>query len=238
MLIIRGRLRRRAIGLTGLAAICAVGWATFLKPTAVERRESTERQMDRVLPELNFAAVPADQAIRFIGEVAHVHLQIDWDALKVAGVERNTPITMRLRNCKASRALNVLLKEARNDPDTQPCFYHILDDGQIHITTPQASKSHLIERRYDLRPLITTAPGNYSDRELADAVVKLIEDTVASDTWKNNGGEPGTIWVDSGWMVVRQTHENQRSVERLMEQLWETRVTASLVSVERTFLSR
>ena len=71
-------------------------------------------------------------------------------------------------------------------------------------------------------------------QELVDAIIKLIEDTVSSDSWKDNGGNVGSIRELGGQLIVTQTPENQRSLVRLLEQLRETR--AIQVTIETRFL--
>jgi general secretion pathway protein D len=71
--------------------------------------------------------------------------------------------------------------------------------------------------------------------ELVDQIISLIQDTVASDTWRDNGGNVGTIRELSGQLIVTQTPENQRQLVRLLEQLRETR--AIQITVETRFLT-
>jgi general secretion pathway protein D len=71
--------------------------------------------------------------------------------------------------------------------------------------------------------------------ELVDQIVSLIQDTVASDSWRDNGGQVGTIRELSAQLIVTQTPENQRQLVRLLEQLRETR--AIQITVETRFLT-
>lgn len=83
--------------------------------------------------------------------------------------------------------------------------------------------------------------GQQTRAELVDAIIGLIQDTVASDSWKENGGSVGSIRELQGQLIVTQTPENQRSLVRLLEQLRETRaiqvtVEARFIIVQRNFL--
>src|SRR4029077_16079526 len=71
-------------------------------------------------------------------------------------------------------------------------------------------------------------------QELVDAIIKLIQDTVASETWKDNGGTVGSLRELSGQLIVTQTPENQHQLIKLLEQLRETR--AIQVTIETRFL--
>src|SRR5207249_4215477 len=71
-------------------------------------------------------------------------------------------------------------------------------------------------------------------QDLVDSIIKLIEDTVSTETWKDNGGTVGSLRELSGQLIVTQTPENQRNLIKLLEQLRETR--AIQVTIETRFL--
>lgn len=78
-------------------------------------------------------------------------------------------------------------------------------------------------------------------QELVDEIIQLIQDTIASDSWKDNGGSVGSVRELQGQLIVTQTPENQRQLVRLLEQLRETRaiqvtIEARFLSVQRNFL--
>jgi type II secretory pathway component GspD/PulD (secretin) len=77
--------------------------------------------------------------------------------------------------------------------------------------------------------------------DLVASIIKLMEDTVASDSWKDNGGNVGSIRELGGQLIVTQTPETRRSLAQLLEQLRETRaiqitVEARFLTVQRNFL--
>ena len=78
------------------------------------------------------------------------------------------------------------------------------------------------------------AAGQPTRQDLVDSIVKLIEDTVSTDSWKDNGGTVGSLRELSGQLIVTQTPENQRNLVKLLEQLRETR--AIQVTIETRFL--
>jgi general secretion pathway protein D len=77
--------------------------------------------------------------------------------------------------------------------------------------------------------------------ERVDAIVKLIQETVDPNSWRDNGGQVGAVKELSGQLIVTQTADNQRQLINLLEQLRETRaiqvtVETRFVSVSRNFL--
>jgi hypothetical protein len=93
----------------------------------------------------------------------------------------------------------------------------------------------LTTRVYDLRdwlaavlgPPPTPAPKGHADlakwaalRETrVESLIKVIEDTIAPDTWKETGGTIGLIKELNGELVVTQTWENQEQVADLLAAL-------------------
>ena len=77
-------------------------------------------------------------------------------------------------------------------------------------------------------------PGQPTRQDLVDSITKLIEDTVATESWKDNGGTSGSLRELSGQLVVQQTGENHGKIVKLLEQLRETR--AIQVTIETRFL--
>ena len=72
-------------------------------------------------------------------------------------------------------------------------------------------------------------------QDLIDNITKLIEDTVSTDSWKDNGGSVGALRELEGQLIVTQTPENHRQLVNLLEQLREER--AIQVTVETRFLT-
>jgi general secretion pathway protein D len=72
-------------------------------------------------------------------------------------------------------------------------------------------------------------------QDLVDSITKLIEDTVSTDSWKDNGGSVGALRELEGQLIVTQTPENHRQLINLLEQLREER--AIQVTVETRFLT-
>ena len=78
-------------------------------------------------------------------------------------------------------------------------------------------------------------------QELVDAIVKLVTETVAPDSWRDSGGSVGALRELQGQLIVTQTPENQRALVSLLEQLRETHsiqvtVETRFLTVERNFL--
>src|SRR4051812_10052746 len=93
---------------------------------------------------------------------------------------------------------------------------------------------------YDIGPLVRVseappagpqgfAPGQpvpaaTSGNLMVDAVIRLIEDTVMPESWKDNGGATGAIREMNGSLVITQSAEAHEQIARLLDQLTEQRL--------------
>jgi hypothetical protein len=90
-----------------------------------------------------------------------------------------------------------------------------------------------------------TKPGEpqvAGDQQDVDSVIKLIQETVDPESWKDNGGQTGTLRLMRGRLVVTQNAANQKAVESLLKQLSEgqelVRVTADWVMLSPADLAK
>src|SRR5438477_5890097 len=63
------------------------------------------------------------------------------------------------------------------------------------------------------QPTETPAP---SRQDLVDNIVKLMQDTIAAETWKANGGNIGSMRELSGQLVVTQLPENHQKIQEVL----------------------
>jgi Flp pilus assembly secretin CpaC len=245
---------------------------------------AVQAQLDRALPELTFDGVGFSDVIDFLRDVSGANIFVNWKSLEGAGVDRNAPVTAKLRNVKFSKALNIILDSVGGG--TAKLGYTI-DEGVIEIGTADELGKNTLTRVYDIRDLIINIPdfnnapdfslqstsnntaqaggggagGNsggqslfsgtgsgqggaaegQTRQELVDAIIKLITETVAPDSWRDSGGSVGALRELQGQLIVTQTPENQRALVGLLEQLRETHsiqvtVETRFLTVERNFL--
>lgn len=220
----------------------------LLRQIATEERrvrathEDAQKQLDRILPELTFDAVGLWDVIDFLRDATGANIFVNWKSLELAKIDRNVPITARLRNIKFSKALSIILDAAGGGGK----LGYAVDDGVIAISTVDDLSKNVEVRVYDVRDLLTTPPDFVPPRlgvpepvnaavpatqssaregmreDLVKAYVRLIEDTVAPVTWKDHGGNVGAIRELQGQLIITQTPENQIAIMALLQQLRET----------------
>lgn len=217
----------------------------------LQREKATEddaqKRLDRVLPEVTFDAVGFADVIDFMRDVSGANIFVNWKSIEAAGIERNTPITARLRTIRFGKALSIILDATGGG---RRKLGYSIDDGVITISTVDDLAKNVQIRVYDIRDLLSVPPdfvpprlgtpqpavapapttgpsGKAAEHDLRDHmakdVVQMIEQTIAADSWKDRGGSVGALRELQGQLIVTQTPENQIAIMHLLQQMRESR---------------
>ncbi|MGA2232181.1 MAG: M56 family metallopeptidase [Tepidisphaeraceae bacterium] len=175
--------------------------------------------LDTVLPESNFFNVPFDQVIDYLRDTTKANIFVDARTLEAAGVDRSTPITLKLHNVKLSKALEAILSMVGG----QTRLAYENDQGVITISTADHF-TRVNTQIFDVRDLIEPLPNSKETSEdLLKDLTKLVTQLVAPASWKSNGGKFGMISVvpGNGQLLVTQTPENQRAILDVLDKIRE-----------------
>jgi hypothetical protein len=139
-----------------------------------------------------------DGALDALGEAAGVDIMPDWKALEAAGVRRDTPVSLRLRQgAPLEQVLTWLLRSAGGDE-----LGFAIDHGIIVVTTPARLSRMVVTRAY---PVGAHGAG----------VEALVRESVAPESWREQGGT-GSVRFYRSQLFVTATEPTHRQVERLL----------------------
>lgn len=194
-------------------------------------------QLERNVPEIRFDGIGFEDTVEFFRDITGSNIYVNWQALEAAGIKRDAQVSARLRDVKFSKALEVILKDVGGE---KVALAYTVDKGVLRISTSKEIETNPIATVYGIGDLLVlserTAP--QKSKELIDALIELITDTIARDTWKANGGKIGSIHGVGGQLVVVQTPETQQQIQKFLTQLRESRgvqivIQARLIDMPR-----
>jgi type II secretory pathway component GspD/PulD (secretin) len=237
------------------------------------QQDSSANRTARARLSENLKEIAADQqglekVINFLRDNTGTNIFVNWKALEAAGLDRNTPVSVSLRDVPFSKALTTILASVGGTANLS----YTVDDGVITISTRDDLLASVPPRvsTYDIRDLLVqpdnSIPPNLDTATAAqsgsagggggqslfgntqgsqnapnadrDVIVKSITDaiiqTVAPETWRDNGGSIGTIREISGELLITQTVDNQLQIESLLDKIRETH--AVMISIESRIL--
>jgi len=167
--------------------------------------------LERKVPETNFDGAALSDVVDFLRDASGANIIVEWKALEAAGIDRNAPVSLRTKNVKFGRVLDLVLSGVTGG--TVPVGYSV-DDNIIRVSTLEDLDKITDVRAYDVRDIVPT--------ELQmDDLVKMIVDTVATDSWRDSGGTTGVLRVSKHKLIVTQTPMNHRQIRSVLKMLRE-----------------
>jgi hypothetical protein len=76
------------------------------------------------------------------------------------------------------------------------------------------------------------APKPNTSVERTKELIKLIEDLVAPETWRDAGGQEGAIHAINDSLVIRQTEANHRAIKEILDNLRHESDVSSMIQVD------
>jgi hypothetical protein len=110
--------------------------------------------LTKKLPELRFSEIPLEDAVDHIREATAANIHVNWRAMELLNVTRQTPVSLNLRDVTARRALRALLDET--GMGVMLTFYS--DEGVLEVTTREMADSKLLTRVYPVEDLVMEVP--------------------------------------------------------------------------------
>jgi hypothetical protein len=202
---------------------------------ALSDRPADEPLRERI-PAFYAAGERMEDVLGDLGDMAGLRLDVRWAALREANVTPDTLVDLSLRNVPARRALQAAIDAAGRAAGVAPGaaaapVFDVRDDGSVLVTTRQdLFPTALVQREYDVADMLHAEAGPETPREVQQQlvleIVSLVTETVVPESWATGGpAGPAPMIAAAGTMLtVVQTHEYQRQVAKLLDDVRSARV--------------
>lgn len=170
----------------------------------------------------NALTVDADQltlndALDTIANQARVKLNVNWPALEIVGIEKDTAVWLNLKGVAAEHVLSIALAQASADAFDDDKAGFTVRDGAVVISTRRDLKTNVDTRNYSIKKYLAAARGEITVQEMVDEFIQLINITVGDpDEWLD---EESTIAEKNGILSIKTTADNHNEIERLFDQI-------------------
>jgi hypothetical protein len=241
------RTLRLLVLLLAVGAVGVVIGRSVAPPAPPLTRAEVERivGLDRVIADVDFRQTPFEEAVEFLRNKSGVNVTAKWRELESAGIDRNTPITLRVANLPLKRVLELVCDEAGGGSTV------VMDtrehDGAVVISTRDDNARYAVVRLYDVQDLIRT---HYDSRvqlgwrppptansggsgggssgfgsgypqephvEAVETLTRMITEYVAPYMWRDNGGTIGNIREINGRLLITATPQMHEEIGALLE---------------------
>jgi beta-lactamase regulating signal transducer with metallopeptidase domain len=180
---------------------------------AVDRANAATRdKLEKPLQEFRMDRTPLHAVFDFLADRTGASFQVNWNALEEKGIDRSAPISARLVDVPARRALQSVLEAAGG---AKARLAYTVEDGVVvvsHIEDLQ-SAAHRTTRVYNIRPLLEKS---VNKEEGAASIVQLIKANVEPDSWRDAGGNVGTIKDFNGLLTINTSSNIHHQISELL----------------------
>lgn len=207
---------------------------------STEPDRSIQTLLDRHLPEVDFHGQGLADTIDLLKRMSGANILVDWRALEGVGIDKNSPVTARMKDVRLSKALNTILSDVTGG-NTKLAY--AVTENAIRISTADELRV-LVTKVYDIRDLLVEVPDFEPEKhqssnaqpqtkpakpkelpqtmaQRVDAMIKLLKETIDPTSWQPPFNAAMT--QDKGQLIILQSEENHQAVVQLLTQLRETR---------------
>jgi hypothetical protein len=120
------------------------------------RRMSTRQVLNLRVSELALDAVPFEQVMDWLADYSGVNVLVRWEALEDVGIERDQPISIKMRNLRLSQVLWVIMNEATAGGPARLAYR--TTGNMIVLSTHADLNRAMVVKVYDVRDLLQRVP--------------------------------------------------------------------------------
>jgi uncharacterized membrane protein YgcG len=191
-------------------------------PEKLDANAQTRLKLEKFI-DVDFVDMPLIQVIDRLSEITDVQFQLDIRLLSDVGITSDTPITREFKHYPAEMVLRLILRDLG--------LTYLLDNGVVIVTTPEEAETILETRVYRIDDLVPSrlvkekeTAANTGENKINvdyDGLIDLITSTVKPTTWDAVGG-PGSLAPYRGTLVISQTQDVHREIQKLLKDLRES----------------
>jgi type II secretory pathway component GspD/PulD (secretin) len=188
----------------------------------VQDTETIERKLQAAKIDADFKETPLKEVADFIRDLVGINVIFDKD------VDSSVAVTLQAKGVSAKTVLNIV------------CSAHSLGskvtDGILVITTKEKAQGDVHLEIYEITDIampiknfpggeltfgeegviITPPPLDDPSPDLGDFVVEMVRNFTGSQSWDN---DRASIMYQNGLLVVRQTKEVHRKIQKILLQM-------------------
>ena len=143
---------------------------------------------------IDFDANSLESVLDYIRQTTEANIFVNWSALESAGVERDMPVSLKLSNVSAQKALQLILQQVTSAAGDLDIINYSIIDGVITVSTENDLFRSKDLRVFDIRDLLVQVP-NFSNAPSFDLSEAL--SNTSSGGGGSGGGGDSSIFGDS-----------------------------------------
>ena len=147
--------------------------------TTEAANEKTRTALRRNVPDVKFEQVALGDALEFLRDVTELNIYVDWKTAEAAGIGKDTPIALRLKNVPAGEVLRLVLRQASVE------LHYQIESG-IVVISPAAPDPVAVIKAYNVEDLTRERDAQFTrSRETLEDRLKAATEEGAREQFRN-----------------------------------------------------
>lgn len=138
-----------------LFATTAVGQSALSARSKAAQKPTTLVQLNKKIPEVSFQELPLDQVIDWVQSYTGMNVVVRWQTLTDAGIEKDKPITVNVRNLRLSQVLWMIMQEAGG---TDLKLAYRASGNLLILSTEEDLGKEMLTKVYEVSDLLIRPP--------------------------------------------------------------------------------
>ncbi|MBT3201996.1 MAG: hypothetical protein HN350_19010 [Phycisphaerales bacterium] len=170
----------------------------------------------------SFKDEPLRNVIEYYRSVTNANFYVNWKALEMAGIGKETPITLIAKGISVGKALDMVTAQLSDGKGKLESIYWLVSGGVVTITTGQSLNTNNIITIHEVGDLLFTAP-NFKGPRLGRSV-KGAGDASSNDSGIFDVGSSGpeTTEAETAAETRKKTKNSLQKiiVDSIGEDMW------------------
>lgn len=141
-------MRKMFLSVAAVAAVVSTAWGQ-----AASR--DTRAILNSEVPEVSFEQAPLEQVISWLAEYTQTNVVVRWQTLEDMGIDRDKPISIRVKNLRVSQVLWMIMVEAGGS-DVKLAYR--ASGNLLVLSTAEDLGEEMLLRVYDVSDLLVRVP--------------------------------------------------------------------------------
>ncbi len=215
---------------------------TPVSPEDDQASARTREKLKKLMAKVDFNGQALSDVIDFLRDAAGVDILVEWAALDQAGIPRDAPVTIRLREPTPVDAILQLMFRSMGVG-----LQYEVEKGVV-VIGPSSRQATAVTRVYDVSDLVAATPtsavpgsfgapapgpvpgvgggggaegGMIPDMADVGQLIRLIMATVEPNSWRDSGGELGSITFFKNKLVIKTSENVHKEIAGLLQMLRE-----------------
>lgn len=125
------------------------------RAAARPQASSTLRILEQPVPEVQFLEQPFDQVMDWITEFSRLNVVVRWQTLEDAGIKRDQPISIKVKNLRLSQVLWLIMNEAGK---SEVKLAYRASGSLLVLSTAEDLNKEMLTKVYDVADLLIRPP--------------------------------------------------------------------------------